>query len=473
MNIQLDPEQLSNTSRSAVDLAAAIRSGELTSIKVTRAFLDRIKLQNPDIHAVCYLNEASALEQAETADRAVADGKMLGVLHGVPMTVKDAFRIGGVRSSYGLPHLKFHRPKQDCTLIARLRSAGAIIMGRTSVPFACFDWQCKPPFGPECVNPLDTSRTPGGSSGGAAAALAARFTPLELGTDLAGSIRYPAHCCGVYALRTSVGALPLEDAGPPGPPLFPSLLAAGPMARSLDDLKLLLSAIRPDEQETTLPSRVRIAITPSIGMAPLEDDSREVFQCFVQRAREAGHEVSVLDQPPFDFDEAYSLWGLIAGYEMKRLLPFGMRNRLAIHGFTRYFLNYRLGHGPLSAGMSHGILASATEYQEGLARREELNAVLNGLFQRYDLWGLPVSPAAAITRRKTGSSFEQNGKAIPYSQYLGAYVCPTVVAGTPALVAPIGKDRNNMPIAIQLHGPRMYDWHILKLAISRLSELFQ
>ena len=122
-----------------MDLATAIRTGELTSIMVTRAFLDRIRLQDADLHSVCYLNEASALQQAEAADRAVAEGKTLGILHGVPMTVKDSFPIAGMRSSSGNPHLTFYKPKQDCTLIARLRSAGAVFMGRTSVPFACFD----------------------------------------------------------------------------------------------------------------------------------------------------------------------------------------------------------------------------------------------------------------------------------------------------------------------------------------------
>lgn len=416
---------------------------------------------------------------AEVADRAVADGNVLGSLHGVPMTVKDTFPIAGMRSSSGLPNMTFHKPKQDCTLIARLRRAGVVFMGRTSVPFACFDWQCKPLLGRECVNPLNTSRTPGGSSGGAAAALAARFTPLELGTDLAGSIRYPAHCCGVYGLRTSVGLLPMEDAGPPGPQSFPSLIAPGPMARSIDDLELLLRAMLlanqdlPAEQESRLPKRVRIAITPTIDMCPVDEDSREVFQSFIQRAREAGLEVTVLDKPPFDFEDAYSLWGLIAGYEMRRLLPFGMRNRLAIRAFTRWFLTYRMGHGPLSVGMSRGMLASETEYQEGLARREDLNATLSVLFQQFDLWGLPVAPAAAIIRRKTGGLFEQNGRSIPYTQYFGGYLSPTVVAGTPALVAPIGKDRDNMPIAIQLHGPRMNDLHILNIARSSLTGLFQ
>src|SRR5207253_4466223 len=142
--------------------------------------------------------------------------------------------VAGLRSTFGLPHLRFYRPAADCGVVARLRRAGAVILGRTAVPFACFDWQCRPPLARECVNPLDPARTPGGSSGGAAAALAARFTPLELGTDQAGSIRYPAHCCGVFGLRTTVGLVPADDILSPGKPLFSSIISVGPMARSVE-----------------------------------------------------------------------------------------------------------------------------------------------------------------------------------------------------------------------------------------------
>ena len=163
-----------------------------------------------------------------------------------------------LRSSFGLPHLRFYRPAADCEAVARLRRAGAVILGRTAVPFACFDWQCRPPLARECVNPLDPARTPGGSSGGAAAALAARFTPLELGTDVAGSIRYPAHCCGVFGLRTTVGLVPAADIGPPpGKPLFPSVISVGPMARSVEDLGLLLYALLPDRDAREVTPRGR------------------------------------------------------------------------------------------------------------------------------------------------------------------------------------------------------------------------
>src|SRR5262245_14839379 len=283
---------------SASHLAAEIRAGRLRAVDVVSAFLDRIARHDRQVRALADLDPAGALRQARAADLAVAAVRPLGPLHGIPMTVKDGFRVAGSRSSFGLPHLKFYRPAADCEAVARLRRAGAVILGRTSVPFACFDWQCRPPLARACRNPLDPARTPGGSSGGAAAALAARFTPLELGTDVAGSIRYPAHCCGVFGLRTTVGLVQAADIGPPpGKPMLPSVISVGPMARSVEDLSLLLSALLPDrdarEVTPTSGGRLRVAVTPAVEGAPPDASSAEVARGFAGRLADAGHEVAV------------------------------------------------------------------------------------------------------------------------------------------------------------------------------------
>jgi amidase len=154
------------TARSGVGLAADLRAGRLRAVDVATAFLDRIARYDGRVRAVFELDRAGALRQAEAADRALADGKPLGPLHGVPMTIKDCARVAGTRSTFGQPLMHFYRPKDDCEAVARLRRAGAVILGRTSVPFGCFDWQCRPPLGRECRNPLDPAHTAGGSSGG-------------------------------------------------------------------------------------------------------------------------------------------------------------------------------------------------------------------------------------------------------------------------------------------------------------------
>jgi amidase len=447
---------------SATCLAAEIRAGRLRSAEVVAAFLGRIARYDGRVRATADLGPAGALRQAEAADRAVAAGLPLGPLHGVPMTVKDGFRVAGSRSSFGMPHLKLYRPSSDCEAIARLRRAGAVILGRTSVPFACFDWQCRPPLARECVNPLDPARTPGGSSGGAAAALAARFTPLELGTDVAGSTRYPAHCCGVFGLRSTVGLVPAADIGPPpGKPLFPSVLSVGPMARSVEDLGLLLNALLParDDREVmpAAAGRLRIAVTPAVEGAMPDEPSAGAVAGFAGRLRDAGHEVVVLDRPPFGFEDAYSLWGLVAGYEMKLQFPLPLRGRLGMRAFAAWFLNYRLGDGPLATHFRRGLLASEAEYRDGLARRDELVRTVDAFLGRHDLWVLPVSPGVAIRRQRPGRPIRGAGGAVPYSRYLGQYLCPTAVIGTPSLVVPAGLGEGGMPVGVQAHGPRFSD----------------
>ena len=468
-------ESLAVTELSATRLAADIRSGRLRSAEVTAAFLDRIARHDRRVRALVALDAAGALRQGEDADRAVAAGLPLGPLHGVPMTIKDGFRVAGSRSSFGLPHLKLYRPSADCEVIARLRRAGAVILGRTAVPFACFDWQCRPPLARECVNPLDPARTPGGSSGGAAAALAARFTPLELGTDVAGSIRHPAHCCGVFGLRTTVGLVPAADIGPPpGKPMLPGVISVGPMARSVEDLGLLLSALLPDrdarEVTPAAVSHLRVAVTPSVEGAPPDAATAGVVRGFAGLLADAGQQVTLLDRLPFDFDEGYAVWGLVAGYEMKQQFPALLRNRPAMRAFAAWFLAYRLGSGPLTTHFRRGLLASEAEYREGLARRDELMRAVDAFLGRYDLWVLPVSPGVAIRRQRPGRPIQTAGGPVSYSRYLGQYLCPTAVIGTPSLVVPAGFGEGGMPVGVQVHGPRFSDRWLAGVAGPQLAE---
>lgn len=450
---------------SAVALVGALRRREVRSVEVTRAFLDRIAKGDHRIRCVTRPEPDSALRQAADADRLADAGGPLGPLHGLPMTIKDGFPVAGSRSTFGLPHLRFYRPASDCEAVARLRRAGAVFLGRTAVPFACFDWQCKPPLGRACVNPLDPTRTPGGSSGGAAAALAAGFTPLELGTDVAGSIRYPAHCCGVYGLRTTSGLIPAGDVGPDGGPVMPSAYAVGPMARSADDLALLLSALAPEPDPRTPappPGKPRVAVTRSVAGLPVDPQTAAAIESVIQRARAAGHEVVETD-PPFNFDEAYALWGLLVGYEMRASLPFVLRNRLGIRAFAAWFLFWRLGNGPLSVSIRRGLPASEAEYRDGLARRDELIARVDRFLVDHPLWILPTSPMPAIPRQRSGRPIRFEGADVPYSRFLGGYLCPTIPMGTPAAVVPVTPPGGGLPVGVQVHARRFADHWLVRV----------
>ncbi len=236
--------------KSAAELASSIQRGEITSIELLNHFLDRIQRYNEDINAVVALDITAARRRAAEADKALAQGQKWGPLHGVPMTVKDVFEVAGMPTTSGDPVLKDYIPERNAIAVQRLIDAGAIIFGKTNVPYHAMDIQSYNEIYGTTNNPWDLSRTPGGSSGGSAAALAAGFTPLELGSDIGGSVRFPAHYTGVFGHKPTFGIVPRYGHIPPMPgrvqqhlmPMIP-LFVVGPLARSADDLELALGVL--------------------------------------------------------------------------------------------------------------------------------------------------------------------------------------------------------------------------------------
>jgi amidase len=465
--------------RSAVELAELIRTRQVTSLEVVRAHLAQIRQHDDKTHAVVTLLEPQALAAARLADEAVRAGAPLGPLHGVPMTIKDTYRVAGIRTTTGLPQYRHYRPARDCELVARIRRAGAIFLGRTNVPFAAFDWQCRNPLFAEGLNPWDPSRTPGGSSGGAAAALSAGFTPLELASDIAGSIRYPAHCCGVLGLRTTDGLLPKHDWAAEDLPEAPwNLAVPGPMARTIEDLELLLSVLldAPASAPPPMKPRLKIAVSSSLcGLMPDGATSR-LLAGLSDQLHAAGHEMT--SATPFaeveaadalDGEAAFRVWGMVAGYEYRRLLPRWLQSWPGRSLYAFYLLRLRLGSGPLTRWFGRGLRAEARDYERAMEQRQRIHERADAFFADHDLWILPVSPGEAIRRQRGGRAISVEGRAISYSAYLGSYLCPTAVLGTPALTLPIGVGDSGLPIAVQVHGARGNDLELVRLARHHLS----
>lgn len=233
--------------RSAEAAAGMIRQRRIGSRELTELVLDRVDAVNAQVNAVVELRREAALREAAAADEAVARGERTGPLHGVPMTVKEALNVAGLHTTWGEPAFREFVADRDATVVARLRQAGAVIIGATNVAHMLGDFaQTGNEVYGVTSNPWDLTRTPGGSSGGAAAAVAAGMTYLEYGSDLVGSIRIPASFCGVYGLKPSVGLVPLTGFQPPGPPAPPSEMtyrpALGPLARTAGDLRVALRA---------------------------------------------------------------------------------------------------------------------------------------------------------------------------------------------------------------------------------------
>ena len=248
---EAEPNPLPNLEyRSATELVAALAGKRISSVELTDFSISRIEANDKSINAVVVRDFDRARIGAAAADAALARGERRPLL-GLPMTVKEQFNVAGLPTTWGDPKFKNWQPSADALAVARLKAAGAVILGKTNVPLNLSDWQSYNEIYGTTNNPWDLARTPGGSSGGAAAALAAGYVSLELGSDIGGSLRAPAHYCGVFAHKPTLDLVPLRGAGPPDTPAYPGrgdLAVAGPMARSAADLALELDVVAgPDE----------------------------------------------------------------------------------------------------------------------------------------------------------------------------------------------------------------------------------
>lgn len=306
---------------SATDLARLIQRKEISSLELTRYYIERIERFDGALNAVVARDFERALEAARLSDESLARGNRLGLLHGVPMTIKEAFDVSGLPTTWGEPAQRNNLAQNDATVVERLKAAGAHFMGKTNVPLRLADWQSYNDIYGTTNNPWDTGRSPGGSSGGSAAALAAGLTGLEFGSDVGGSIRNPSHFCGVYGHKPTYGIVPTLGHNPPGVVSAPDLNVVGPMGRSAEDLELALDVVAgpdrfrssgwrlelPQPKARTLPD-LRVAIWPKEDSVPtsgeISDRVQEVGEVFAR----AGAVVSDRARPeisPRDMHDTY------------------------------------------------------------------------------------------------------------------------------------------------------------------------
>jgi amidase len=415
------------------------------------------------VNAVVTLDAEQARARAEAADHALANGRRWGPLHGVPVTVKDQFATAGLRTTYGLPHFADFVPDADAPLIARLRRAGAVLLGKTNLPFAAYDWQCESPTFGRGNNPWDLSRTPGGSSGGSAAALAAGFSPLELGADVGGSIRLPSHFCGVAGLRPTEGALPLDGITPPDRPrTVRHIVVAGPMARTVADLQVawhVLHGAGPSSSSSPpSPADLRVAVSPELGGVPVDTDTQRVLRDTTDALADAGCTVEHRD-PPIDLDEALTTWGHIQGFELSAGMPGPLRyppfKQALWHGFVRS------QYGFLATPLARGAQLSPRGYFKALDRKEQFAQTVDRFLSDWDLWLTPAASIPAFEHRATGADLSIEGVSVPYALPIAAYNCATALPGHPILALPAGRPPSGLPIGLQVHARRGQDDDLL------------
>jgi len=323
---------------SAGELAEKIKSHQVTSLEVVNAYLDHIKKHNPTLNAIVTLDKDAAIRRAKEADAALARGELWGPLHGVPITIKDNVATRGLKTTNSYPLTADYVPDFDATVVARLRKAGAIILGKTNLPLLGMDYQTNSPVFGITNNPWDISRTPGGSTGGGASAVAAGLTSLEIGNDIGGSIRIPSHFCGIYGLKPTEYLVPTTGIAPGLPKneyrSSRHLLSLGPLARSIDDLKLCLTIIAgPDGTDVDVPyvplieskkkdlRELRIAWTDDFGGVPVSEDTKMALKQFTDKLSKAGCTVEKINPTNFDFMLAWQTYGKIMDMELGIYTP--------------------------------------------------------------------------------------------------------------------------------------------------------
>src|SRR5215210_3060056 len=313
---------------SATELAARIRRRKVSATELLDAYLDRIARYNPSLNAIVTLDEERARKRAREADTALARDERWGPLHGVPMTLKDGHSVAGMRTTAGFEALSDYIPHEDGTVAASLKAAGAIIIGKTNVPVLLDDFQTDNPIFGRTNNPWDLDRTPGGSGGGACAAVAAGLVPLEVGSDLGGSIRIPAHFCGVFGLKPTEHRVSLDGLIPglPPPRSVRIMSCIGPIARTVADLALLYRIIAgPDGRDTDvqpapiddMPSlaltKLRIGFAPTFPGIPVAAEIHHAIEQLARQLDRAGAVVEEARLPELDFNQELASAGALIG----------------------------------------------------------------------------------------------------------------------------------------------------------------
>ena len=430
----------------AVDAAGMLRRGEVSSRELTEMLFARIDAVNPELNAVAEVRRDAALRQAAAADEAIARGDDVGPLHGVPMTIKDSFNVAGLHTTWGNPAFKDYVADWDATVVQRLERAGAIIVGKTNVAFMLADFaQTANEVYGVTRNPWDTARTPGGSTGGAAAALSAGMTFLEYGTDLVGSIRIPASFCGVYGLKPSAGIVPLTGFQPPGPPAGPSdmmyMTAVGPLGRSARDLRTALRVTAGPEDPrakaylwTLAPPRrtrledFRVGVVLDHGQAPVSAEVGALMSDAVDALARAG--AAVAEGWPDGLDPAQSSESF--GFHVQLFFAFQQ------------------------PGAEVPALSQVIEHEN---RRMAARAAWQRYFSEIDVFLCPVNFTPAFPhdsrpfdeRTITTPEGERPYDSQPF------WIAHASLPGLPAVAAPIGRTPGGLPVGTQVLGPLYED----------------
>jgi amidase len=462
---------------SAFGLARQIKAREITSVEVVNFFLDRITQFNPALNAVVVLDSERALQRAVEADAAAARGEDWGPLHGVPITIKDALATKDLVTVGGIPDRAGQVPETDAVSVARYRAAGAIILGKTNVPFMSADLQSYNDVYGVTNNPWNTARTSGGSSGGAAAALAAGLSALEVGSDIGGSIRIPSHFNGVFGHKPSYGIVSQQGHVPPGQSILSEsdLLVVGPLGICADDIAQALDVLigaSPIEAKAWRvelpparfddPSELRVAVWADDPFCPVDEDISTAILAAAKSLESLGAKVDYHARPSFDVEANHRTYLHLLMSVMGAGMPQSVFDMAA--GIVA---NADPGDHSDGIEQMRGIAMSHRDWAKASEQRLQNRAAWERFFQEFDVVLCPCAMTTAFPHDHTPDMSARrllvNGRERPYTDIM-RWSGLTLNAGLPVSVAPIGLSREGLPMGVQIAGAYLEDKTTLTVA---------
>ena len=449
----------------ATAMLDALRDGEVLAVELLDFHLERIGRHNPTLNAIVTPDYDNARDRALAADEARARGESAPLL-GLPLTIKDCIDVAGLVGTAGLEDFSERVPPTDSRVAARVREAGAVIMGKTNVPPSAADWQSNNPIFGRTNNPWNLGRSPGGSTGGGAAAVAAGLTPLEFGSDIGGSIRVPASFCGIYGHKPSETALTKSGHFPGSPLPNPAAVMAvqGPLARSARDLELAFDAASgPDVGEDVAwtldvpPARheelasFRVAVMPPIEWLPVHDEILAAQQRLEDGLRAAGATVGHAQPEAFGDLRAHhrlysSILSLLTG-------PPNVEHR------RRLAENMRSSGNEFDIASANGMEASAVDLLGWLSERERYRQSYRDFFRDWDVLLAPITIVPAFPHTTAPwplRTVDVSGQPVPYGLQV-VYPAVATLCGQPATAFPLGLTSDGLPIGLQAIGPYLED----------------
>ena len=453
---------------SATELSAEIRDRRIGCVELLEFYLARAERHNPALNAIVVWQADQARERARAADAALGRGERWRPLHGLPMTVKESFNVTGLPTTFGNPLWKDNIAEGNAFLIDRLLEAGAIVFGKTNVPYMLADAQSYNDIYGTTNNPWDLTRSPGGSSGGEAATLAAGLSALGAGSDIAGSLRNPAHYCGVYAHKPSWGLISTRGHAPPGIMTPTDISVVGPMGRDAEDLDLALRALAgPDLLQRTawrleIPpprhrrlSEFRVAVWASSPLCRIDTSVADLFDRAIAAIVRSGATVDAKARPEIDDEEHHRLFML--------LLRAATASRLRDEDFARQQeIAATLTDDDNSdrAAVARGATLLHRAWGNANEARTKLRYSWHEFFKRFDVLLTPVAATAAFRHDRNPNRDERtvmvNDESVPYAKQL-FFAGLASLSYLPATAAPIGLTGEGLPAGLQIVGPEGED----------------